>query len=230
MTGPLVEAGPMAAVATPQPMQAMPPQEPVSLTEGMPDPASIAAQKQAYQKSINLQLQKAITEVQQQGMSKKQAIAERAAYTKTQLNLEIDQQAAAESMAADQETNTRIKGLQEAAMRQISALENQSMGLVLEYNQRKTQEDLMSSQYQLQREYYEASRQIQHKMRQGGRSPEDMTRFSQGTAQTQLRNTFAPAGPGDTFGLAYPPGSGLSQTMGHTALNTGAIPEGMIRR
>merc|ERR1719221_1641350 len=137
-TGSFVAARPMAS-AMAQPMAV---QEPVSLTAGIPDPTAIGAQKQAYEKSLDLQLQKEIANVQQQAQAKKQMVMQQA-----------QQQVAAQSMAIDQEANAQIARLQEASVRHRSTLEKQASGIAMEYNMRKAQEDMMMSQYQIQQQY-----------------------------------------------------------------------------
>merc|ERR1712107_857656 len=55
--------------------------------------------------------------------------------------------------------------LQQAAQQQKSALEHQANALLLEYNQKKAQEDLLFQQYQFQKQHYEIQLKYNDEMR-----------------------------------------------------------------
>lgn len=151
-------------VANGQSFVAQPPgQQPVegTLTKGMPDPASIDQQRNAYAKALDVELQKSIQSIQEKNAMEKQMLAQAAKQQKAMYELQMNQMLQGQSALVDEQRNAQLLGLQQEAMNQKIGLENQAAGLKLEYEQRKAQEEMMFKQYELQKNYYESERKMQ---------------------------------------------------------------------
>merc|ERR1712187_692211 len=84
---------------------------------------------------------------------------------KRQHSLQIDQRIKQQEMTLAQQHNEQVMLLQQAAQQQKSALEHQANALLLEYNQKKAQEDLLFQQYQFQRQPYDIQLKYNDEMR-----------------------------------------------------------------
>merc|ERR1719275_17880 len=144
-------------VAAP-PMPVM--ERPRSLTAGMPDPASIEHQKHQYSRAIDLELQKEAQQVQARAQQQKQMLMMRSQQEKAQSSLTIDQYATYGNMYVDDQTLAEVAYLQAESAQHRQVLEQQASALSLEYNQRKSQEDMMLRQYQIQSQYYNNSQRL----------------------------------------------------------------------
>lgn len=144
---------------------------PPKLTEGIPDPASVEAQKRQYEKSIEAQLKQEQSHLSQRNQAQKQMLQQQVEAQKAQYNLQMDQYLRQQAMAIDQQGNAEMIQLQEAAMNQKMTLESQASALCLEYQQRKVQEEMMMREYKIQKEYYESGvklmQQYQQEQRRG---------------------------------------------------------------
>merc|ERR1719343_1180281 len=149
-TGSFVSAPALPAL----PMAQMPTQ-PQSLTSGIPDPKSIEHQKHMYYKALDQQLQQAINGVMQQNMQYKQMIDLYAKQYKNEYSTSGDASYQREAMMVDQQANSQFMLLQERAAEYKMVLEQQASALKLEYGEKKSMEDMMMRQYEIQRQYYE---------------------------------------------------------------------------
>merc|ERR1719272_1952112 len=121
--------------------QPPPGQQPVegTLTKGMPDPAAIDQQRNAYAKALDIELQKSIQAVQEKNAMEKKMLAQAAQQQKQMYELQFDQMVQGQAAMLDEQRNMELLGLQQEAMNQKIGLENQAAGLKLEYEQRKSQ-------------------------------------------------------------------------------------------
>merc|ERR1712194_487359 len=104
----------------------MPPQP---LTMGMPDPATIAKQKDAYMKMLDEQVK--------QG---------------TQV---LEAQVKHQEMALDQQRMEQLMALRQQSAQQKAALEQQSMQLTMEYQQKKAEEEMQKQQFEMEKKQQE---------------------------------------------------------------------------
>merc|ERR1719506_85176 len=144
-------------VAAPQQAVAGPP---VALTEGIPDPASIKSQQDAYAKALEKQYQDGAAAIAQETKVKKEMLGEQAKQQKAQYQLQVQSQLQAQNLLLDQQMNSQLMMLQEAAMAQKSALEQQAAALTLEWQQKKAEEDMLQKQYEIQKQYYDAETKL----------------------------------------------------------------------
>jgi len=131
------------------------PAPPPHLTQGIPDPSSIDRQKASYAVGLDEQLQKGTGVLNQQLKQQTDYLYAVGDQKKRQYGLQIDQEIKQQEMALAQQHNEQVMLLQQAAQQQKSALEHQANALMLEYNQKKAQEELLFQQYNFQKSHYE---------------------------------------------------------------------------
>jgi len=173
-------------VAQPPPAQ-QPPQV-GELTRGLPDPAAIDKQRNAYAKALDEELQRSIDAIQEKNAMEKKVLAQAAQQQKALYELQVEQALQGQTAALEEQRNMQLLGLQQDAMNQKIGLENQAAGLKLEYEQRKAQEEMMFKQYELQKSYFEAEQRMHAEMK--------------GQAQAQ-QGQLTPAMPG--MGASFMP-------------------------
>lgn len=135
-----------------------------ALTRGIPDPAAIEKQREAYTRSLEHQLERGNLSLQEQHKVRKQQLYAAAQQRKQALMLQVEQQMRLEEMALDEQTNQAMLGLKKAALDQRAALDQQAAGLTLEYQQRKMQEEFAATQAEIQRQYMESNLKLQHEV------------------------------------------------------------------
>jgi len=131
-----------------------------TLTRGMPEPAAIDQQRNAYAKALDLELQKSIQAIQEKNAMEKKMLAQAAQQQKQMYELQVDQQYQGQAAQLDEQRNMQLLGLQQEAMNQKIGLENQAAGLKMEYQQRAAQEEMMFKQYELQRSHFDAEQKL----------------------------------------------------------------------
>lgn len=142
------------------------PQVPPSLTAGLPDPTSIERQKNAYARGLEEQLRHGTEVLAQQLKQQSDYVFAMGDQRKRQFALQVDQEIKQREMELAQQHNEQLLLLQQAAQQQQSALEHQANALLLEYNQKKAQEDLSYQQYQFQKKQYETQLQYNEEMKE----------------------------------------------------------------
>ncbi|CAJ1343666.1 unnamed protein product [Effrenium voratum] len=142
------------------------PQLPASLTAGLPDPSSIERQKSSYARGLEEQLRHGTDVLAQQLKQQSDYLFAMGDQRKRQYALQVDQEIKQREMELAQQHNEQLLLLQQAAQQQKSALEHQANALLLEYNQKKAQEDLAYQQYQFQKRQYETQLQYNEEMKE----------------------------------------------------------------
>jgi len=125
--------------AAPPGAQAVMVQQPIA-SQNMPDPSAIDQQKKSYSASLDQQLQQGKQAIMAENAGKKKAMNDAAAQQKAMFILQVDQAVKKDEMIIDQEMSVKILELERAAHEQRLVLETQAANLVMEYNQKKTQE------------------------------------------------------------------------------------------
>lgn len=150
-------AAPPVAVAP----QALMIQQPQMTSRDMPDPNAIEQQKKSYAASLEQQLKAGKDAIMQENAGKKKMLNDAAAQQKAMFILQVDQALKKDEMLADQEMNVKILELERAAHEQRLALETQAANLVMEYNQKKTQEAYQMQNGMIVKAFDQAQMQIQ---------------------------------------------------------------------
>jgi len=135
-----------------------------TLTGGLPDPAAIESQREAYSRSLEHQLERGNLSLQEQHKLRKQQLYNAAQQRKQALMLQVEQQMRLEEMALDEQTNQAMMGLKKAALDQRAALDQQAAGLTLEYQQRKMHEEFAATQAEIHRQYVELNLKLQNEV------------------------------------------------------------------
>ncbi|OLP77382.1 hypothetical protein AK812_SmicGene42558 [Symbiodinium microadriaticum] len=155
-----------AMVLGAEPSAPVEPQVPPSLTAGLPDPTSIERQKSAYSRGLDDQLKHGTEVLAQQLKQQSDNLFAMGDQRKRQYALQVDQEIKQREMELAQQHNEQLLLLQQAAQQQKSALEHQANALLLEFNQKKAQEDLAYQQYQFQKQQYETQLQYNDEMKE----------------------------------------------------------------
>jgi len=137
----------------------------MALTKGIPDPSSIDRQKANYARGLEEQLQAGTSVLNQQLKQQTDYLYAVGDQEKRQYALQVDQRIKQQEMDLAKQHNEQVMMLQQAAQQQKSALEHQANALLLEYNQKKAQEDLLVQQYQFQKQNYEIQLKYNDEMR-----------------------------------------------------------------
>lgn len=191
-----------------------------SLTQGIPDPAAIARQKDVYLKMLDDQLKQGINVLDQQVKYQRDYLSVQCEQQKKQFLLQLDQQMKAQEMVLTQQYNEQLMALQMQAGTQKAALEQQAMQLSMEYEQRKAEEHMYRQQYEIQQQQTEMAvklaRDYQRVVPNGAQSglatpaevPSPMPSYSPapGSPMPGSRDLFAAPGyPTWVGGSAAPP-------------------------
>jgi len=132
-----------------------PPQPPGNLTEGLPDPQAIDSQKSAYHRSLAEQAQQGEDMLKMQQKQQTEHMYQAAEAQKQQLICQIEQQAKQKELEISQAYTNQVLALQQELQHQKMVLERQAHDLAMEWQRRKSQEDMLQQQYELQRAHYE---------------------------------------------------------------------------
>merc|ERR1719401_1640004 len=94
-------------------------------------------------------------------MSLKQALRQQATQQIQQFHVQMDQELRAQEMSVDQQASVQLMSLQQAASEQRAVLEQQANAAVLEYEQKRIQDDFAVQQYEHQKRAAERHAEIQ---------------------------------------------------------------------
>lgn len=141
------------ATAVPVPKAA---HEAARLTEGLPDPASIDMQKQAYLRQLEEQENMALAMLEQRRREQLDLVKNQGEAQKKAYNLQVDQEVQKHDLALSQQQGEHMMVLNQQYSSQRGVLEQQANQIVLEYQHKKAHEDMLMHQYQLQREMHDS--------------------------------------------------------------------------
>jgi len=144
------------------------PQPPMPLTTGMPDPATISKQKDAYNKMLEEQLKQGITVLDAQVKHQKDYLVAQADQQKKQFTMQIEMEVRQQEMALQQQYAEQSMALQQQASQQKAALEQQAMQLTMDYQQKKAEETMQKQQYEMERQQTELQSRMQAEMQKLG--------------------------------------------------------------
>jgi hypothetical protein len=139
---------------------------PPQLTQGMPDPSSIDSQKAMYSRELDEQLKQGVEVLAQQLKQQSAYLAAVGEQQKRQYGLQVDQDIKSKEMVLAQQHNEQLLMLQQAAQQQKSALEHQANALILEYQQKKTAEEMAAQHFNFQRQHVEMQQRYAEEMRE----------------------------------------------------------------
>jgi len=144
---------------------APPAQAPVSTgTEGLPDPVAIETQRGQYVKSLDEQLKQGADVLNKQLKQQQEYLLRMGDQQKRQFGLQVDQNIKHQELELVQQHNQQLLMLQQAAQQQKVALEQQANALLIEYNQKKANEELAAQMFQFESAATEAHRKYQEEI------------------------------------------------------------------
>merc|ERR1719424_2161037 len=137
---------------------------PPRLTSGLPDPFSIAKQRESYLKALEEQERQAIAVLEQQRAQQVSLLRAQGDQQKKKFILEVNQQVSQNDIVLTQQHSEQMMVLNQQYSQQRGILENQANTHIMEYQQKKAQEDMMMQQYQLQVEQHNAQLKYNEEM------------------------------------------------------------------
>lgn len=138
------------------------------LTAGMPTPDAIAQQKENYARALEEQLRKGVELLGETHKEKTDHLHQSANKNKQQYNLMLDQQVKQHEMTLSQQYNHQLMMLQQAAQQQRAELDQQAAALVLEWQQRQTQQEFMKESMGIRKRYDQVQKELAHEMQKVG--------------------------------------------------------------
>jgi|Transcript_71247 hypothetical protein len=135
---------------------AQPPMAPARLTEGIPDPTSIEAQKTKYAKDLDDQLQRGAAILNQQLKQQMDQLHKLADEQKKQYFVQVDHEIKSQELGLVQQFKEQLLLVQQAASQQKKTLGQQATALMLEYHQKKAREDFLMEEYRLNKAAFDA--------------------------------------------------------------------------
>lgn len=154
------------------------PQPPNPLTAGLPDPATITKQKEAYLQMLEDQLRQGVLVLDAQVKHQRSYLIAQADQQKKQFTMQIDMEVKQQDMVLQQQYAEQALALQVQASQQKAALEQQALQLSMEYQAKKQEEKAMRQQYEMDLAQHEMQNRIQAEMQKLGVS---MSMVSGGT-------------------------------------------------
>jgi len=133
-----------------------PPMAPARLTEGIPDPTSIEAQKTKYAKDLDDQLQRGAAILNQQLKQQMDQLHKLADEQKKQYFVQVDHEIKSQELGLVQQFKEQLLLVQQAASQQKKTLGQQATALMLEYHQKKAREDFLVEEYRLNKAAFDA--------------------------------------------------------------------------
>jgi hypothetical protein len=122
----------------------------------LPDPGAIAQQRESYLKALEEQERQAIAVLEQQRAQQVALLRAQGDQQKQKFFLEVNQQVNQNDIVLTQQHSEQMMILNQQYSQQRGTLENQANALIMEYQQKKAQEDMLMQQYQLQIDQFNA--------------------------------------------------------------------------
>lgn len=132
-----------------------PPPAPQRLTTGIPDPSAIEQQKQAYSQGLDEQLRQGAAILNQQLKQQMDQLHQLGDEQKKKYFVQVDHEIKSQELGLVQQFKEQLLMVQTAAAQQKRILGQQATALLLEYNQKKAQEDLLMEEYKLSKLAYD---------------------------------------------------------------------------
>jgi len=137
------------------------PMAPMKLTEGIPTPEQIAAQKGGYSAALDKQLKEAIDTVQKETQIEKEMIKFTAEKTIALYNMQVDERLTEAIATCDEQATFALLELNKAKVERNLQLNAQASGLVMDYQMKAVQTELAQKQYAFQLEYMAAEGKLE---------------------------------------------------------------------
>jgi len=150
----LVETVVAPAIVAPVVLFGMP--EPQSLTAGLVSPDKIDAEQKAYEKALAAQLKKQSDAVMEELAIKKKMQAQEAKTRLAEFELQTEETYKMQCLQVDQEAQTLVNGLKEAAITQQTSREEAAAIAVADYKKKAALEEAAAKSWALQKQWHDA--------------------------------------------------------------------------
>jgi len=137
---------------------------PASLTAGLPDPKTIAKQKEAYLKMLEDQLRQGIMVLDAEVKVQRSYIVAQADQQKKEFIMQVDMDMTQQDVTLQRHYAEQALALHIQAAKQKSDLEQQAMQLTMEYQAKKQEEIARQQQYEIECAQREVSERIMTEM------------------------------------------------------------------
>lgn len=135
-------------------------EEQISLTRGLPDPIAIDVQKAAWNRRLDDQLRYEEELLKMQQRQQTALIHQAAEAQKRHAILEIEQRAKQQEFSLTHQCSEQMMGMQKELQSLKLMLEKQASDLLMEYQQRKSQEEILQAQFKAHRKAYDMQFQM----------------------------------------------------------------------
>lgn len=142
-------------VAQPVAVSAFAVPQPVSLTAGLTEPNKLEAERVAYEKALAAQLKKQSDAVLEEAKIKKAMLEQTAKTQIAQYQLQVEETLKMECLYIDQEAQTMLNGLQEAAITQQTQREEAAAVQAADYMKKKALEEFAQKSWGMQKQWFE---------------------------------------------------------------------------
>merc|ERR1719336_2442343 len=126
----------------------------------MINPWDVAMQKDDYKRNLDEQQRQGVSMLTQQTTRQREYIRMQAEQQKVLVNGRLDQHLRSQEMFAEQEYQRQLATLNEQARQQKLGLQKQASQLIMEYNRRRTQEEINHRQYEIQLQHWGMQQQL----------------------------------------------------------------------
>merc|ERR1712007_122942 len=124
------------------------PRPPHKLTEGLPDTRAIEQQRMAYVDNLDAQFAQGTRMLEEHAMAKKRLLAKEAEHLMKQFSMQMEQQQRIQGSGIDQECEQSILVLEQSRNHNCVLLEQQANAAMMEFQQRRAQENFEFHQYE----------------------------------------------------------------------------------
>jgi hypothetical protein len=128
---------------------------PMKLTTGLPEPATLEAEKVAYGKALDAQLAKQVNAINEEAKIKRAMVDQQAKTQLAQFQLQVEEQLKMSCLQVDQEAQTMCSALQEAAITQQTARDEQTAIQTADYLKKRSIEDMSVKSWELQKQWFD---------------------------------------------------------------------------
>jgi len=134
---------------------------PVSLTQGIPNPDQITAQKTAYAAALEKQLKDGMETIQKESEIEKSMVKFTADKQLALMQMQIEEQRNEQIALLEEQATIRQCELRKAYVERKIQLDNQSNGFVMDYQMKFIQTELAQKTYEFQKTYGDAERALE---------------------------------------------------------------------
>merc|ERR1719359_1943935 len=153
----------MPQMAVPQPVavpQAAMPMQPPRLTQGIPTPEQIAAQKAQYAAALDKQLEQARNTVVQETKIEQQMIKFNADKQIDLYRMQVEERRTEQEAVAEEQATIQALELKKALVERNLQLDSQAAGLTMDYRMKELMTACAVKQYQFQQQYVNAENKL----------------------------------------------------------------------